>query len=285
MSFIKKVLRDEKLSKPHKKKIKGVSKYQHYPKTLISKIGTVIVEIDFLERYIAGRTKPVHFISFSCKKLNLRHFKRIPAQTSACARKEIEWFCENFFIPDVFKMDNGLTFIGSGFGKRSLSKIVIMLLNLKVIPAFTNPRSPWNNGSVEGSNSVFAKNFWNKFVFKNLQEIDRRLNAFNKSSLKRSKFNKENFKQIAKKKFIPKIYFIRKVCEGQKSKKGEINILNEKINLPKSYINLFTLSEWNLKTEILKVLFEKEQKKKIIKKIKFKINKKSKKSVLISYGR
>ena len=263
------------MAKAHKKKTKGNSKYQHYPKTLIEKLGVFIVEIDFLERVIKGQTKPLNFISFSCKKLNLRQFKRISAQTSVCARIEIKWFCDNFFTPDGFKMDNGLSFIGTASGKRSLSKVVIMLLNMKVLAIFTSPRSPWNNGSVEGSNSVFARNFWNKFIFNSIADVDRRLESFNASSLNRSKFNKEDFKQTVKKKFIPKIYFIRKVGHDEKKEKGEINILNEKINLPKEYVNLFTLSEWNLKAETLKILFEKEQKKQIIKKIKFKINKRS----------
>lgn len=275
LSFIKKTLKDSGLTKAREKKTKGNSKYQHYPKTLIEKLGVLIVEIDFLERAIKGQTKPLNFISFSCKRLNLRQFKRIPAQTSECARIEIKWFCDIFFTPDGFKMDNGLSFIGTASGKRSLSKVVIMMLSMKVLSIFTNPRSPWNNGSVEGSNSVFAKNFWNKFIFNSIADVDRKLELFNASSLNRSKFNKENFKRIVKKKFIPKIYFIRKVNHDEKKEKGEINILNEKINLPREYINLFTLSEWNLKTEILTILFEKEQKKQIIKKIKFKINKRS----------
>jgi hypothetical protein len=265
--------------KAHKKKIKGNSTYQHYPKALLEKIGEIIVEIDFLERVIKGQTKPLNFISFSCKQLNLRQFKRIPAQTSICARKEIEWFCDNFFTPSGFKMDNGLSFIGSASGRRSLSKVVIMLLGMKVLPIFTNPRSPWNNGSVEGSNSVFARNFWNKFIFNSVADVDEKLELFNMSSLNRSKFNKESFKQIIKNKFIPKIYFIRKVYEDEKKEKGGVNILNERINLPKEYIGLFTLSEWNLKTEILTVMFEKDQKKQIIKKIKFKINKRSRNGV------
>ena len=275
LSFIKKTLRDSGLAKIRKKKIKGNSVYQHYPKTLIEKLGVTIVEIDFLERVIKGQTKPLNFMSFSCKKLNLRQFRRISAQTSACARIEIKWFCDNFFIPDGFKMDNGLAFIGSASGKRSLSKIVLMLFSMKVLPIFTNPRSPWNNGSVEGSNSVFARNFWNKFIFNSVTDVDRKLELFNISSLNRSKFDKNNFKQIVKNKCTPKIYFIRKVYDNEKKDNGEIKILNEKINLPKEYINLFTLSEWNLKTEILTILFEKEQKKQIIKKIIFKINKRS----------
>ena len=173
-------------------------------------------------------------------------------------------------------MDNGLAFIGSASSKRSLSKTVKSLFQKQVIPIFTNPRSPWNNGSVEGSNSVFARNFWNKHIFNSVKEIDKKLKLFNQSIIENSDYDLKIFKQNLKKKYVSKIYFIRKVYEDQQSKKGQINILNEKINLPKEYINLFILSEWNLKTEILTVLFEKEQTPNIIKKINFKINKRCK---------
>lgn len=275
LSFIKRTLKELGLSKPHKKKGKGLSRYQHYPASLINEIGLLIVEIDFLERCIKGRTKPVNFIAFSCKKLNLRQFKRISAQTGVCGRIEIKWFFDNFFIPDAIKMDNCLAFIGSSSGKRSLSKTVKLLLQKQIISIFTNPRSPWNNGSVEGSNSVFARNFWNKHIFNSVEEIDKKLKLFNQSSIENSDYDQQKFQQRKKKKFIPRIYFIRKACEDQQNKNGKISILNETINLPKDYINLFTLSEWNLKTEMLIVYFENEQKSNIIKNIKFKINKKS----------
>jgi hypothetical protein len=46
--------------------------------------------------------------------------------------------------------------------------------------------------------------------------------------------------------------------------------------LPKSYINFFTLSEWNLKEQMLYVYFENEKELKLIKKLPFKIHPKSK---------
>jgi len=60
--------------------------------------------------------------------------------------------------------------------------------------------------------------------------------------------------------------------------KTSIDILNEKISLPKSYINFFILAEWNLKEEIL--YFENEQRLNLIKKLSFKINPKSKEKLL-----
>ena len=273
LSFIKSVLKEFGLSKPHQKRKKGGSKYQCYPKLLISEIGLLILEIDFIQRFIKGQTKPVHFIAFSCKSLGLKQYRRIPAQTNKNVRKELEWFSDNFFIPDAVKMDNGLAFVGSASAVRTISKTIKFLFKKKIVPIFTNPRSPWNNGSVEGSNSIFAKNFWNKFTFKSITDLDEKLELFNKSSLWYSDYDQSKIEEKEDKKFTPQIYFIRRVYENQESGKGEINILNEKVNLPNEYINLYTLSQWNLKTENLYIYFEEGQKKILIKKLKFEINK------------
>lgn len=275
-SFIISALKESKLSKPHKKRIKGCSEYQHYPKILINQISELILEIDFIQRFIKGQTKPVHFIGFSCKKLKLRQYKRISGQTNVNVRKELEWFFNNFFVPKAAKMDNDLAFIGSSSAKRTISKTIKFLFDEKIIPIFTNPRSPWNNGSVEGSNSVFARNFWNKFEFGSVEDIDVKLKLFNQSSLKYSDYEQNKIQNKKDEKFIPQIYFIRKVHENQqKNGKGEISILNEKIELPEEYINLYTLSKWNLKAEMLNIYFEKEQEKNLIKRMKFQINKNS----------
>ncbi len=273
LSFIKSVLKEFGLSKSHQKRKRGGSKYQNYPKQLISEIGSLISEIDFIQRFIKGQTMPVHFIAFSCKSLGLKQYRRISAQTNENAGKELEWFFDNFFIPNAVKMDNGLAFIGSNSAKRTIGKTIKFLFDKKIIPIFTNPRSPWNNGSVEGSNSVFARNFWNKFVFKSLADLDKKLEQFNKSSLWYSDYDQSKIQKKENREFIPQIYFIRRAYENQKNGEGEINVLNEKVNLPNEYINLYTLSQWNLKTETLYIYFEKEQKKILIKKLRFEINK------------
>ncbi len=285
-SFIISTLKELGLSKPHKKRVKGCSEYQRYPKILISHVGELILEIDFIQRFIKEQTKPIHFIGFSCKALKFRQYRRISGQTSINARKELEWFFDNFFLPDATKMDNDLAFIGSSSAKRTISKTIKYLFDKKIIPIFTNPRSPWNNGSIEGSNSVFARNFWNKFKFDSIEDIDAKLKLFNRSSLEYSDYEQNKFEKKNNENFIPQIYFIRKVHEDQlKNGKGEINVLNEIIELLGEYINLYTLTEWNLKTEILYVYFENEGEKILIKKLKFPINKNSqvKYSVLFSF--
>lgn len=275
-SFIISALKELRLSKPHKKRTKGCSEYQHYPKTLIRLIGKLILEIDFIQRFIKGQTKSLHFIGFSCKKLKFRQYRRISGQTNINVRKELEWFFDNFFLPDATKMDNDLAFIGSNSAKRTISQTIKYLFDKKIIPIFTNPRSPWNNGSIEGSNSVFARNFWNKFEFGSIEDVDAKLKLFNQSSLEYSDYGQNEFEKKNNENFVPQIYFIRKVHEDQlKNNKGEINVLNEKMEPPCEYINLYTLSEWNLKTGMLYVYFENDGKKILIKKMKFQINKNS----------
>ena len=123
---------------------------------------------------------------------------------------------------------------------------------------------------------MFARNFWNKLEFVSTDDVDYKLGLFNQSSLEYSNYEQNKSENKDDKKFIPQIYFIRKVHENQqKNGTGEINILNERIELPSEYISLYTLSKWNLKNEMLYVYFENEGKKILIKKLKFSINENS----------
>lgn len=122
----------------------------------------------------------------------------------------------------------------------------------------------------------FSRKFWERFDFKSLQEIDEKLELFNLSSQRFSNHQPLKEKRKQKINFIPKIYFIRKVYEDQQTGRGYIELVHDKVSIQKSYINYFVLAEWNLKEEKLYVYFENDQKLKRIKKIKFKINQKSK---------
>ena len=113
-------------------------------------------------------------------------------------------------------------------------------------------------------------------TWQNVQEIDEKLELFNLASQRYSEYQPPKEKQKKKQKFIPKVYFIRKVFEDERTGKGYIALTNDKVFIRKSYINLFVLAEWNLKHEELYVYFENEQKLNRIKKIKFEINQKSK---------
>lgn len=264
-----------------RKKKPGASRYLHYPDYSIKQLGRTILEIDFIgKKFIRGRTEPINFIAFSyLKPFKLKRFKRISAANKDCAIKETDRLFERFPVPDCAKADNGLAFIGSASAKRSLSDFVFYLFKRKVIPIFTASREPWNQASVEGSNSVFAKKFWNKYNFNSVKEIDEKLESFNKAYLKYSRYQDQPDFFQKKKRFTPQIYFIRKVFEDKQSKQGFIDVLNERLFLPKSYINLFVLTHWELKAETLTILFEKDKNLLKIEKYRFPINELSKKKL------
>jgi lipopolysaccharide biosynthesis glycosyltransferase len=188
----------------------------------------------------------------------LKYFKRILAETANELIKQSDSFFERFEKPEVAKIDNHFALASSSPHPRTISKVAIHFLKKKIVPLFTAPRKPWNQASIEGANSVFSRKFWKRFDFKDLKEVDQRLEDFNKSYQWYLGYQPPE-KKSENKDFAPRIYFIRKVYQDQKTQKGYIEIANENILLPKSYINFFTLSEWNLKEEKLYVYFENEK--------------------------
>lgn len=275
------MLADLKLSHKRKKgRHKGASRYLCYPEhTIYSLLGGRILEADFIgKKFIAGRTEPVNFIGFSFKKApKLRYFLRVEAQTAECFIESSKLFFEKFERPDFVKVDNCLAAIGSASAKRSISRTITFLLKRQIIPIFSVPRKPFSQASIEGNNSVFARKFWNAHWFSNVQEIDEKLERFNLSSHKYTKYQLPTDKRNRKENFIPRIYFIRQVQGTDSTKtRGYIDILNERIVFPASYIHYYILAEWNLGEELLYIYFEKEQESKLIKKLPFQINPKSK---------
>ncbi len=279
---IGRILRDLHLSGSRKKrKRRGVAKYQCYPEhSIYTLLGGRVLEADFIgQKYIQGRSEPLNFIGFSFKKPpRLRFFKRIEAQTTDCFIEGCTEFFRQFETPDFVKVDNCMATIGSASVKRSLSRFMEFLLKHQVIPIFAVPRKPFSQASIEGNNSVFSRKFWNRIHFKTLKEVDQRLGTFNQESQEYLSYQRPQ-KTQPKKRFIPRIYFIRKVQEDKNLKraKGYIDILNERIKLPNAYVNYYILAEWNLKIQQLIIYFEKDQKQKTIKQIPFLIDPKSKK--------
>ncbi len=280
---IGRVMADKGLSsKRRKDRHKGASRYLCYPEyTIYTLFGGRVLEADFIgKKYIAGRTEPLNFTAFSFKKEpRLRNFKRVSGQTADNFIDQSEKFFKKFEKPDFMKVDNCLATIGSASGRRNVSKFMKFALKNEVIPIFSVPRKPFSQASIEGNNSVFARKFWNRIEFKSVEEVDEKIEWFNKSSEEFLRYQKPETK-LKKKNFIPRVYFIRQVREDkEKSGKAFVDILHEKVYLPESYIHYFVLAEWNLKQEQLYIYFEKEQESKLIKKQSFKINPRSKKNL------
>ena len=73
--------------------------------------------------------------------------------------------------------------------------------------------------------------------------------------------------------------FIRKVYEHPQTKRAHIDILKEHILLPKAFINMFVLAEWNLNSEQLTIHYENNLKTIAIKMLSFALNPVSKHKV------
>lgn len=277
---IGRIMKDLGLSAPRKKgRSKGAAKYLCYPEhTIYALFKGRVMEADFLgEKYLTGRTEPLNFIAFSFKKEpRLRYYQRVEAQTADCFIAEAEKFFEKFEKPDYIKVDNCSATIGSASGKRNLSRVMKFLLENQVIPIFAVPRKPFSQASIEGNNSVFARKFWNRINFRSVKEVETKLEWFNQSSEKYLQYQRPRKKNTKKKKFAPRVYFIRQARgdHGQAC----IDILNEKVLIRKSYINYYVLAEWLLKTERLNIYFEKNNQQRLIKRLSFAINKRSKSS-------
>jgi len=268
------------LTKGNKRgKNKGAAQYLCYPEhTIYNLLGGRVLEADFIgQKHITGRTEPLNFIGFSFKKVpKIRYFKRIESQRADDFIVQSKHFFREFEKPEYMKVDNDPATIGSASGRRNISRTMNFLLENQVIPIFTVPKRPFTQASIEGNNSVFSRKFWNRIEFKSVEEVDEKIEWFNRSSVEYLGYYRPKEKKTKKEGFIPKVYLIRQVGENKEKKEGFINVLNEKILLPKSYIKYYVLAEWNLKEERIYIRFEKEKESEIIKNISFKINPRSK---------
>jgi len=293
--FAERTIKEYNLQKRHQKKKRGKSKYMNYPEKTLSKSGKIMMSIDFIgPKYLKGSNDRINFLS--CKYIRpIKEgiVKKVSGQTAEEAINVLTELWKSNPIPDVLKVDNDAAFGGYLPIERCIGRLTLFLLNLGVIPLYIAPRSPWNNGDVEGFNSVFSKKFWNKLKFTDEDEINVKIKDFNvayekyshlidnNAEIKRPKYINDfdgidfNNKQTDKFK-VHKIYFLRIVRrqgdKGEENEKGYINILGKEIILKQDLINLFVFCELNLKEENLVINTENASGQLIkIKRIKFKI--------------
>ena len=277
-SFVDRTLKTAGLVKSPAKKKKGRSKYMKYPQHTLNKLGKSMMSIDFVgPKYLKGSDNKINFLS--CKYIRPEKeglTKRIEGQTTKETIKVLKEVWKTHPIPEILKVDNDSAFGAYKAHEKYLGKLAFFLLNLGVCPLYVAPRSPWNNGQVEGYNSVFSKKFWNKLQFTDEEEIDIKIKDFNIAYEKYSKLVSNNpeikedeikhmddFKDIdlenrnAGNFKSNKIYFLRIVRrKGSKESDDEygfINILKTEINLSKDLINLFVFCVLDVKSKKLVV--------------------------------
>lgn len=275
------ILKDIGLSQPRKKaRNSGASAYLCYPEyTVYNKIDKRVMEADFVgHKFLAGHTEPLQFAGFSFKAApKLRYFKRIEYKGAESLIKCCKEVFVKFEKPGAIKIDNAADSIGSRSGKRNISKVMAFLLGKEIYPIFAVPRKPFSQASIEGNNSVFARKFWNQRTFASLKDVDRQLGWFNKASLEYTGYKPPKTAFDKKRRFIPKVYFLRQVHDCGNGRAGHIEVLNELIELPPAYISYFVIGQWHLLKETLTIYIEKEKRLEPIVSVPFKINERSRK--------
>jgi len=278
LSFVGRVLKETEMVKAPRKKEKGRSKYMKYPECTLRKLGKIMMSIDFIgPKYLKGSDNRINFLS--CKYIRPEKHgmtRRIEGQTTQETIKILKDVWRTHPIPDVLKIDNDSAFGANLAYKKNIGNLAFFLLNLGVSPLYIAPRSPWNNGDVEGYNSVFSKKFWNKLQFTDEEEIDIKIKDFNIAYKKYSQLisnnpqlTEEEVKHISDYKNINlqnkkaknfksnKIYFLRivrrKNAKGSDNEYGYINILKHEIKLPKNIINLFVFCILDVKSKKLTI--------------------------------
>lgn len=165
-------------------------------------------------------------------------------------------------------MDNDSAFRGYIERKRCIGRVTRWICSLGIIPIFNAPSSPWNNGSVEGGNSVFDRKLWQKFHFSSVGEIDKKLKEFNqayetylipdyKKLLDRKIQLTNPIKLKAKElKFFPQpnVYLLRTVKESYD--KCQVEVLNTYLDLPSKLKGQYVIIELNLTEKTIKIYQE-----------------------------
>jgi len=273
--FVDEAIRKARLqTRKPKKRRKDGSQYLLYPVQAIRSLGSVQQSADFIgKKYITGQTEPINIFSTSYyAPFKLYQIKPVKAEKAVFAIENLIRLWRKYPLPNVFRIDNGLQFRGSGRGKRSLGMFLKFLLNLNIKPLFGSPSKPWTNPHIEGHNRVFNEKVWGRNFFTHTDQIATECKRFNNESLEyfyykysqqivnadypyiepEHEIETDNLLSVKNK----KIFFIRFVESPEKDKKAYINILNERISLPEKYNHQFVFAEWNIEKEKLLIYSE-----------------------------
>lgn len=271
--FIKEVTRKAGLQTHEpKKRSKGqdiVSRLLFPIKSIVG-LGKIHQSCDFIgKKYIQGFKEPVNIFSTSFYQwLELYQIWRVLAETSEEAITKLANFWKIFPIPNVMRMDNGMTFRGTGKKAAHIGRYLKFILNLNIVPLFSSAYQSFTNPHIEGHNRTFTEKLWMKNFFKSTGEIDEECKKFNNES---KEFFEWKFKERLKGKEIirlnrksiingetlhsakgKKICFIRFVERWKETNDtAGIVVLDKFIEIPKSYIGQYVFVTLNLETAML----------------------------------
>jgi len=290
--FITKTLREAGLTTGSKKQGNNRSQYMNYPKRALDKLGKIVLGIDFVgPRYLQNNSNGIHFLSRKyIRPVQYGLIDRVEGQTTDEALRLLIDDWKHHPLPQVIRMDNDATFGEYNTHPHCIGRFTKVMLNLGITPLYSAPRQPWNNGAIEGYNSMFARKFWEQLRFNDEQEIDVAIHQFN---MEYERYNQlvgnnvgaeevkdqvlptdfelpKEYQQGLRKDRPLRIYWLRIVRQQSERARrkgcGTIHLLGDEIELPKQYINQFTLNKLDIIKGQLSVLLEvKDNRMKVIK--------------------
>lgn len=273
--FFDKTVRDAGLQTHEpKKRTKGqnIVERLRFPIRSILGLGRIQQAVDFIgKKYITGRSEPISVFSTSYYQwLQLYQIWRVLAETAESAIRCLTTLWTDTPIPDALRMDNGMTFRGTGAGEAHLGRFLKFLLNVGITPLFSSPYQSYTNPHVEGHNRTFTEKLWSTHHFTSETTIDQECDRFNVESREYYAYAfKERLGQRSLRYLDPqreinadilrstkgkKICFIRFVQRwNEQGRTSGIVILNRFIPLPESYVNQYVFARLNLETATVHV--------------------------------
>ena len=276
--FFDKVVRDAGLQTHEpKKRGKGHDRVKRlrFPIVSIVKLGRIQQASDFIgKKFITGRSDPISIFSTSYYQwFQLYEIWRTEAESAICAIEKLSTLWQTTPIPNVMRMDNGMTFRGTGAGVARVGTFLKFLLNLGVTPLFSSPYQSYTNPHIEGHNRTFTEKLWGQHAFKTLDEIDAECSRFNEESREYYEYAfHERLAQKSLRFLVPnrpivtnrlqgtrgkKVCFIRFVEQWlERGRESGIVLLNKFIALPDMYLNQYVFVTINLETAMLFITSE-----------------------------
>lgn len=95
----------------------------------------------------------------------------IPSKTALAVSQFMVSAWQKIGLPDGLYIDNDVVWRGSGFAKRTFSKIVRLCLLLGIEPIFTPPYTPEANPIIESFNRIWDRNFWQRKEFNHFEHV------------------------------------------------------------------------------------------------------------------
>lgn len=276
--FFDKVVRDAGLQthEPKKKK-KGqdIVRRLRFPFTSIIKLGRIQQSSDFIgKKFITGRSEPISIFGTSYYQwFQLYQIWLTKAESATCAIEKLSLFWQTHPLPDVMRMDNGMTFRGTGAGVARVGTFLKFLLNLGVTPLFSSPYQSYTNHHIEGHDRTFTEKLWNVHTFTDFPGIDTECERFNGESHEYYEYAfGERLAQKSLRFLLPertivtdrlqssygkKVCFIRFLERWlERNRESGIVLLNKIVPLPEAYLNQYVFVTVYLETSILSIVSE-----------------------------